>query len=93
MNGIKKTLILSALLGAMGLTGTAKADSLDNFTKKTLQDNNMFGRVLVLRNYQDGHFADTLGYAYFGNKILNSNPSVVYPSASLQKAMTAAMIT
>lgn len=67
-----------------------QADATRTFVRRTLSKNHVRGTVLVVKN---GH-PETVsyGYAWKGRRIGNGNDKVVYPTCSLQKVVTAAMM-
>ncbi|WEV41237.1 serine hydrolase domain-containing protein [Lactobacillus sp. ESL0681] len=61
-----------------------------NFVRNTLKKHHMRGSVAIIK---DGQVQTvSYGYAWYGKKLGNGNAKVVYPTASLQKVVTAAMI-
>ncbi|WP_431463221.1 serine hydrolase domain-containing protein [Lactobacillus crispatus] len=61
-----------------------------NFVRNTLAQNNTRGSIVIIKNGQSQQIS--YGYAWYGKKVGNGNDNVVYPTASLQKVVTAAMI-
>ena len=61
-----------------------------NFVRNTLAQNNTRGSIVIIKNGQPQQIS--YGYAWYGKKVGNGNDNVVYPTASLQKVVTAAMI-
>ncbi|RMC52110.1 serine hydrolase [Lactobacillus sp. ESL0228] len=98
------TLSAAALLGASILTpaevrevkaATTSATNSNNmemynFVRNTLKKHNVRGTVTVIKN----GIPQTIsyGYAWYGKRIGNGDSNVVYPTASLQKVITGAMI-
>ena len=61
-----------------------------NFVRNTLQKHHVRGIVTVVKNGVPQTIS--YGYAWYGKRIGNGNSQVVYPTASLQKVITAAMV-
>ncbi len=61
-----------------------------NFVRNTLQKHHVRGIVTVVKNGVPQTIS--YGYAWYGKRIGNGNSKVVYPTASLQKVITAAMV-
>lgn len=77
------------------LTNSAKpqpvqANAMRTWVRKTLSRNKVRGSVLVIKNGQPQTIS--YGYAWYGKRIGNGNDKVVYPTCSLQKVVTAAMM-
>lgn len=61
-----------------------------NFVRNTFQKHHVRGIVTVVKNGVPQTIS--YGYAWYGKRIGNGNSKVVYPTASLQKVITAAMV-
>ena len=61
-----------------------------NFVRNTFQKHHVRGIVTVVKNGVPQTIS--YGYAWYGKRIGNGNSQVVYPTASLQKVITAAMV-
>lgn len=82
-------------LGAVSTTQVKAAPSstqteMYNFVRNTLQKHHVRGIVTVVKNGVPQTIS--YGYAWYGKRIGNGNSQVVYPTASLQKVITAAMV-
>lgn len=60
--------------------------------KQIMTNYHLRGKVLVINGKQNNRDSEGFGYANYGRRILNNKSSVVYQGASLQKAMTGAMM-
>lgn len=69
-----------------------KDDYLEDKITSIMNKYHLKGKVLLLNNSLVSRDVEGIGYANEKLKIENSNENIVYPSASLQKAMTAAMV-
>ncbi|KJY66326.1 Beta-lactamase [Lactobacillus helsingborgensis] len=71
-------------------TTTNKQTEMYNFVRNTFKKHHVRGIVMVVK---DG-VPQTIsyGYAWYGKRIGNGSSKVVYPTASLQKVVTAAMV-
>lgn len=71
-------------------TTTNKQTKMYNFVRNTFKKHHVRGIVTVVK---DG-VPQTIsyGYAWYGKRIGNGSSKVVYPTASLQKVVTAAMV-
>ena len=71
-------------------TTTNKQTEMYNFVRNTFKKHHVRGIVTVVK---DG-VPQTIsyGYAWYGKRIGNGSSKVVYPTASLQKVVTAAMV-
>ncbi|GEP20165.1 serine hydrolase domain-containing protein [Pediococcus argentinicus] len=67
-------------------------EELINKTSDTMKKYHLKGRVVLVDQHRNINLSIGIGLADFTNQIRNDNPAVVYPSASLQKSMTAAMM-
>lgn len=61
-----------------------------NFVRNVLAQNNSRGSTVIIKNGRPQQIS--LGWAWYGKKIGNGNDQVVYPTGSLQKVLTAAMV-
>lgn len=68
----------------------AEKSEMRSFVRNTLQKNHVRGSVVVIKDGTPQQIS--YGYAWYGKKIGNGNSKVVYPTASLQKVVTGAMI-
>lgn len=89
------TLGLTALLATSAVqteaaSSTSSQNDMYTFVRNTLQQHHMRGSVAVIKNGQVQPIS--YGYAWYGKRIGNGDDSVVYPTASLQKVITGAMI-
>nr|WP_265484657.1 MULTISPECIES: serine hydrolase domain-containing protein [unclassified Lactobacillus] len=60
------------------------------YVRNVMQKYHVRGDILVVKNGKTQNI--TYGYGYWGHRINNNNAQLVYPSASLQKVITAAMV-
>lgn len=69
---------------------------LNNYMTKEIQDimdsYHLRGKVLVINGNKSNRDTEGFGYANYSSRITNSKANVVYQGASLQKAMTGAMM-
>ncbi|KRO20880.1 penicillin-binding protein [Pediococcus argentinicus] len=87
-------MLLPTLIVSVPISTMAKSNNATESTqiKKILKQHHLKGQVLSITNYKNSHEALGYGYANKAENILNSNPNVIYPGASLQKSMTGAMM-
>nr|WP_317638278.1 serine hydrolase domain-containing protein [Lactobacillus xylocopicola] len=71
-------------------TTTADQTEMYRFVRKVFKQNHVRGVVTVVKNGVPQTIS--YGYAWYGKRIGNGNPMIVYPTASLQKVITGAMI-
>lgn len=64
--------------------------SMRKYVRNVMAKHHVRGNILVVKNGKTQTV--TYGYGYWGHRINNNNSKLVYPSASLQKVITAAMI-
>ena len=64
--------------------------SMRKYVRNVMAKHHVRGNILVVKNGKTQTV--TYGYGYWGHRINNNNSKLVYPSASLQKFITAAMI-
>ena len=64
--------------------------SMRKYVRNVMAKHHVRGNILVVKNGKTQTV--TYGYGYWGHRINNNNKKIVYPSASLQKVITAAMI-
>ena len=64
--------------------------AMRTFVRNVMDQNNVRGSAVIIKDGEPQQIS--LGYGWYGKKIGNGNPKVVYPTASLQKVLTAAMI-
>lgn len=64
---------------------------LCSYAKKTMKKNHLHGTIVIVKNGH--HQTVTSGYGYYKRRIKNGSKKLVYPVGSLQKMVTAAMIT
>lgn len=84
-------LINLSFIKSINYTQAASSRSeMRNFVRSTMEKNNMRGSAVVIKNGTAQQIS--LGYAWYGKKIGNGNSKVVYPTASLQKVITGAII-
>ncbi|WP_158610650.1 serine hydrolase domain-containing protein [Lactiplantibacillus garii] len=60
--------------------------------KQIMNNHHLRGKVLVINGKQNNRDLEGYGYANYGRRILNNKSNVLYQGASLQKAMTGAMM-
>ena len=94
------TLVTSLAMAATPLTAVSTTQvkaapsstqtEMYNFVRNTLQKHHVRGIVTVVKNGVPQTIS--YGYAWYGKRIGNGNSQVVYPTASLQKVITAAMV-
>lgn len=68
----------------------SSATEMRNFVRNTMDENSVRGSAVVIKNGRPQQIS--LGYAWYGKRIGNGNPKVVYPVCSLQKVVTGAMV-
>ncbi|NRO06886.1 serine hydrolase domain-containing protein [Lactobacillus helveticus] len=61
-----------------------------SYVRNVLAQNNSRGSTVIIKNGKPQQIS--YGWAWYGKRIGNGNDSVVYPTASLQKVVTAAMV-
>lgn len=101
---LKKTMAKAALALAMSSTlvsvplfhtESVQASTSDtqmrSFVRKTLANNYARGTLVVIKGGQPQQIS--YGYGYYGKRLGAGNSKVVYPVCSLQKVITAAIIT
>lgn len=67
------------------------SSQLRKYVKKTMNKNHLRGTIEVVQN---GHHQQVnVGYGYYKRRIKNGSKKLVYPLGSLQKVVTAAIIT
>lgn len=71
-------------------TGQDSQTEMYNFVRKTFQKHHVRGVATIVKNGVPQTIS--YGYAWYGKRIGNGNSNVVYPTASLQKVITAAII-
>lgn len=90
---MKKTYLFIITLLCCGLMPHfAKASAIEDYATQLLEENHFEGKVKVLKDGKSTATGTGFGYADFSQKIKNQQSNVLYPSASLQKVMTGAMI-
>ena len=67
-----------------------KQTEMYNFVRDTFKKHNVRGIVTVVQNGVPQTIS--YGYAWYGKRIGNGSSKIVYPTASLQKVITGAMI-
>lgn len=83
-------MLLTPTINIVKTPKTAQANATRTFVRHTLSKNHVRGSVLVVKNGKPQTVS--YGYAWYGKRIGNGNSKVVYPTCSLQKVVTAAMI-
>ena len=63
---------------------------LRSFVRNVFAQNNSRGSTVIIKNGRPQQIS--YGWAWYGKKIGNGNEQVVYPTGSLQKIITAAMV-
>lgn len=99
----KKLLTMMAAISIGAATGATTVSSLPvqaattsertemrNFVRNTLAQNHVRGSVVVIKDGKPQQIS--YGWGWYGKKIGNGNPRIIYPTASLQKVITGAMI-
>ncbi|NRN89257.1 serine hydrolase domain-containing protein [Lactobacillus helveticus] len=61
-----------------------------SYVRNVLAQNNSRGSTVIIKNGKPQQIS--YGWAWYGKRIGNGNDNVVYPTASLQKVITAAMV-
>ena len=84
------TPLVTSAIQVKAATTTNKQTEMYNFVRNTFKKHHVRGIVTVVK---DG-VPQTIsyGYAWYGKRIGNGSSKVVYPTASLQKVVTAAMV-
>lgn len=75
---------------AHAATMTASQKEMYNFVRETMRKNKVRGSVTVVKDGVPQNIS--YGYAWYGKRIGAGNSKVVYPTGSLQKVITGAMI-
>lgn len=87
----KSLLILLALFLPWTIDRSVQATTSHRYAVRTLTNAHLKGSLLAI---QDGHPEQiNVGYGYYKRRLVNGNKKLVYPLGSLQKELTAAMIT
>ncbi|MBW7986521.1 class A beta-lactamase-related serine hydrolase [Lactobacillus helveticus] len=69
---------------------TYSRSAMRSYVINVLAHNNSRGSTVIIKNGKPQQIS--YGWAWYGKRISNGNDSVVYPTASLQKVVTAAMV-
>ncbi|MBW8060997.1 class A beta-lactamase-related serine hydrolase [Lactobacillus helveticus] len=69
---------------------TYSRSAMSSYVRNVLAQNNSRGSTVIIKNGKPQQIS--YGWAWYGKRIGNGNDSVVYPTASLQKVVTAAMV-
>ncbi|MED7628386.1 penicillin-binding protein [Lactobacillus helveticus] len=69
---------------------TYSRSAMRSYVRNVLAQNNSQGSTVIIKNGKPQQIS--YGWAWYGKRIGNGNDSVVYPTASLQKVVTAAMV-
>ncbi|MCT0196892.1 class A beta-lactamase-related serine hydrolase [Lactobacillus helveticus] len=69
---------------------TYSRSAMRSYVRNVLAQNNSRGSTVIIKNGEPQQIS--YGWAWYGKRIGNGNDSVVYPTASLQKVVTAAMV-
>ncbi|MBW7988290.1 class A beta-lactamase-related serine hydrolase [Lactobacillus helveticus] len=69
---------------------TYSRSAMRSYVINVLAQNNSRGSTVIIKNGKPQQIS--YGWAWYGKRISNGNDSVVYPTASLQKVVTAAMV-
>lgn len=88
-------LLVSTLGMALEQTQTVNAKVYSNsqlrkYVRKTLRKHHLRGSVVVVKNGHSQQISE--GYGYYRRRIKNGSKKLVYPTGSLQKSITAAII-
>lgn len=83
------TPLSASFTNAQNVQASSKT-SMRKYVRKVMSKHHVRGDILVVKNGKTQNI--TYGYGYWGKRINNNNSKLVYPSASLQKVITAAMI-
>lgn len=83
------TPIAASFTNAQNVQASSKT-SMRKYVRKVMAKHHVRGDILVVKNGKTQNI--TYGYGYWGHRINNNSSKLVYPSASLQKVITAAMI-
>lgn len=75
---------------ATSSTSTNDNEEMSNFVRETLKRHHVRGSVTVVKDGQPQTIS--YGYAWYGKRIGNGKSNVTYPTASLQKVITGAII-
>nr|WP_290628191.1 serine hydrolase domain-containing protein [Lactobacillus sp.] len=75
---------------AHAATMTASQKEMYNFVRETMRKNKVRGSITVIKDGVPQNIS--YGYGWYGKKIGAGNSKIVYPTASLQKVITGAMI-
>lgn len=81
--------VISTLNTVQAATQSENSE-MRSFVRNTLEEHHVRGSAVIIKNGVPQQIS--LGYAWYGKKIGNGNPKVVYPTGSLQKVVTGAMI-
>ncbi|MPW14490.1 serine hydrolase [Lactobacillus helveticus] len=69
---------------------TYSRSAMRSYVRNVLAQNNSRGSTVIIKNGKPQQIS--YGWAWYGKRIGNGNDSVVYPTASLQKVVTAALV-
>ncbi|MBP2058915.1 CubicO group peptidase (beta-lactamase class C family) [Lactobacillus colini] len=75
---------------AYAATTTSSQDEMYNFVRETMRQNKVRGSVTVVKDGIPQNIS--YGYAWYGKRLGAGNAKIVYPTGSLQKVITGAMI-
>lgn len=64
--------------------------AMRSYVRSVLAQNNSRGSTVIIKNGKPQQIS--LGWAWYGKRISNGNSQVVYPTGSLQKVVTAAIV-
>lgn len=69
---------------------TSERTEMRSFIRNTLAQNHVRGSVVIIKDGKPQQVS--YGWAWYGKRIGNGNQQIIYPTASLQKVITGAMI-
>lgn len=84
---------IAATFALSFFSGTAQASTLEDYAVQKMTENHFYGKVKIVKKDVD-NAANGVGFGYAdqAKKVQNQDNNVLYPSASLQKVATGAMM-
>ena len=84
-------IVFCGLFNTQSIKAAYSNKQLRSYAQKTMKKNHLRGSIVIVKN---GHRQTVnMGYGYYKRHLKNGSSKLVYPVGSLQKMVTAAMIT